>query len=134
MIKLLRQAYRATGGYYGTLSPKEQAAEAERDSRELVDTLLRGAPDRDAIRRTVQDAVQSSIVADRMRMIEALEQLFKTFMRAELAGQPDLLRELTVRSTFVLGRYRLTMSAAHLDSVVNGFDAPWSLADLPPQA
>jgi hypothetical protein len=134
IVGLLEQAYMVTGGHYATLTVDERHAQAERDSREFIDALLRGAPDRAAIRRTAQDAPGPELIMDIVRMVTVLENLFKRFVQNQLASEPALARELVLRGTFVMGRFRLSMSAAHLDSVVNGFDATWSLAELPRQA
>jgi hypothetical protein len=126
----VEQAYQATGGHYAALTPEERQAQAEIDCRDFIADLLRGVPDRAAIRRMAQAAPGPATISDIIHMAEAFEQLFKAFVQARLATQPQLARELAQRNTFVMGRFRLSLSAAHLDSVVNGFQAGWSLADV----
>lgn len=128
---LVAQAYQATGGHYATLTPEESQAQAEIDSRAFIGDWLRGVPDRAAIRHLAQSASSPLVISDTLHMTEVFEQLFKAFVQARLATQPQLARDLAQRNAFVMGRFRLSLSAAHLDSVVNGFQVGWSLADVP---
>jgi hypothetical protein len=127
---LVQQAYQLTGGHYAALTPAESQAQAEIDSRAFIGDLLRGVPDRAAIRQRAQSASTPGIISDTLHMAEIFEKLFNAFVQARLAAQTHLARDLAQRNTFVMGRFRLSLSAAHLDSVVNGFQVGWSLAEV----
>jgi hypothetical protein len=127
---LVARAYQLTGGHYATLTPEEVQAQAEIDSRGFISDWLRGVPDRVAVRQLAQSAAGPGVISDTLHMAEAFEKLFNTFVQTRLATRPDLARDLAQRNAFVLGRFRLSLSAAHLDSVVNGFQVGWSLDHL----
>ena len=127
---LVQQAYQLTGGHYAAFTPEQSQAQAEVDSRAFIGDWLRGVPDRAAVRQLAQSAASPLIISDTLQMAEAFEKLFKAFVQARLTTRPDLARDLAQRNAFVMGRFRLSLSAAHLDSVVNGFQVGWSLTDV----
>jgi len=129
--ELIRQAYHAAGGHYAALTPEQQAHQAAVDSTEFIADLLRGTPDREVIRQTVVAAAAPTIAGDIVNMAAALDRAFAGFVAAQLPGEPRLAQELILRGSYVIARFRLSVSPMQITALVQADDPPVSSARLP---
>jgi hypothetical protein len=118
--KLMRQAQQEAGGHYNKLSLAARQRQAEIDAEEFMQALLSGAPDRTAIQQTVDNATTPTIPTDIVNMATAFDQLFTAFVSEQLQGQPRLAHEIMLRSSYVIARFRLSVSASQIDNLVRG--------------
>ncbi len=120
--RLVQQAQQEAGGHYSTLDQAAQQHQGAIDTQEFIKDLLSGAPDRTTIQQTLEGAAWSTIATDIVNMATALDRLFATFVNEQLQAQPRLAQEIRVRSSYVIARFRLSVSASQIDSLVRSRD------------
>jgi hypothetical protein len=121
---LTQQAYALVGGHYALLSPLVQAAQATSDAREFAAALSSGSIDLAGIARVIGAGVDLAVVQDIVRMTTVQEQLFVAFVEQTLPDQPELAHDLIQRTHHVAARFRLALSRAGMDQVVQRPDPP----------
>jgi hypothetical protein len=122
--QLIEQAYSEAGGHYAALTPAERVRQAETDSAEFIADLVRGAPDRERIRRTVATASAAALAGDMVQMATALDRLFTAFVAERLQGEARLAQDLVRRSSSVIARFRLSVSSVQIAALLQGEEAP----------
>jgi hypothetical protein len=115
---LTQQAYALVGGHYAALPPRAQARQATSDAREFAAALGSGTVDLAGIDRVIGTAVDLAVIQDIVRMTTVQEQLFVAFVEQTLSDEPELARELVQRVHHVAARFRLALSRAGMDQVV----------------
>ena len=115
---LTRQAYTLVGGHYAALSPTDQAQQATSDAREFAAALTSGSVDQAGIDRVIGSEVALTVIQDIVRMTTVQEQLFVAFVEQVLPAEPDLARALIQHTHHVAARFRLALSRAGMDHVV----------------
>lgn len=121
---LMQRGYNQVGGHYIGLTDAQQQAQARLDSRQLITDLLRGGPDREAIRRTVATAADPSIPDDIVNLAAVMERLFTAFVREQLVGEPTVAQVLVERAELVFARFRLGMSSALIEQRASAASMP----------
>ena len=130
--QLIGQAYHEVGGHYAALTAEQRARQATVDSTEFIADLLRGTPDRDGIRQTVSAAAASTVAGDIVNMASALDRAFAAFVAAQLPRDPRLAQELILRGSYVIARFRLSVSSMQITALVQADDPPVAPAPRPP--
>jgi hypothetical protein len=115
---LTQQAYARVGGHYAALSAADQARQATSDAREFAAALSSGTVDLAGIDRVIGAGVDLAIIQDIVRMTTVQEQLFVAFVEQRLPQEPELARDLVQRVHHVAARFRLALSRAGMDHVV----------------
>lgn len=118
IIGLVEQAYAETGGHYALLPQAERHRQAERDGDEFITHLCRGRVDWEAIRQRVRTAADPTVPADLVRLSGALDRLFRAFVTAQLADQPELAGWMAARAADVTTCVRVNLTAAQIDSML----------------
>lgn len=126
LAALTQQAYARVGGHYALLAPLAQAAQATSDARELAAALSSGTVDLAGIDRVIGAGVDLAVIQDIVRMTTVQEQLFVAFVDQALPDQPELAHDLVQRTHHVAARFRLAISRAGMDHVVQHPDDPAS--------
>lgn len=122
--QLIEQAYGEAGGHYAALAPAERTRQAETDSAEFIAALVRGTPDREAIQQTVGAAPAATLAGDMVQMATALDRLFTAFVAERLQGEARLAQDLIRRSSYVIARFRLSVSSVQIAGLLRGDAAP----------
>src|SRR5690242_18802031 len=120
--QLIEQAYGEAGGHYAALAPAERTRQAETDSAEFIAALVRGTPDREAIQQTV-GAAPATLAGDMVQMATALDRLFTAFVAERLQGEARLAQDLIRRSSYVIARFRLSVSSVQIATLLQREDA-----------
>ena len=115
---LTHQAHTLVGGHYAALPPEAQARQATQDAQEFAAALGSGTVDLAGIDRVIGAGVDLAVIQDIVRMTIAQENLFVAFVEQTLPYQPDLARDLVQRTHHVATRFRLALSRAGMDQVV----------------
>ncbi len=120
--RLVQQAQQEAGGHYSMLSQAAWQQQIEIDTQEFIKDLLSGAPERTTLRQTQAGATRSTTATDIINMATAMDRLFAAYVNEQLQAQPSLAREIIARSSYVIARFRLSVSASQIDSLVRGKD------------
>jgi hypothetical protein len=121
---LIRQAYHAVGGHYAALTPEPQARQATVDSTEFIADLRRGTPDREVIRQPGSAAAAAPVAGDIVNMASALARAFAACVAVQLSRDPRLAQELILRGSYVIARFRLSVSSMQITALVQAGDPP----------
>jgi hypothetical protein len=129
---LIRQAYHAVGGHYAALTPEPQAHPATGDSTEFIADLRRGTPDREVIRQPGSAAAAAPVAGDIVNMAAALDRAFAAFVAVQLPRDPRLVRELILRGSYVIARFRRSVSSMQITALGQADEPAVAPAPRPP--
>jgi hypothetical protein len=131
IARLTEQAYLEVRGHYGDMTAEARQQQATTDAQELIAALIGGVVAPGAIQGTLAATPTFGILNDIIRLVEAQERLFTTFVHTYLAAQPEVARELLGRMSSLAARFRMHLSAAYAARLVQYPDHPGP-ADVTP--
>jgi hypothetical protein len=131
LVGVTEQAYVAVGGHYALLTPAERHRQAEIDSRELTEVLIRNSITLEEVEQTLHTIPSFAVLNDVIRMAEVQERLLAAFVKTRLPDQPELAHEIIARMRNLSVRFRRNLAVAHMHSLARTDDNP---AAATPQA
>jgi hypothetical protein len=124
LVGVTEQAYAEVGGHYARLTPTERHRQAEIDSGELTEVLIRNTITLEEVEQTLHAIPSFAVLNDVIRMAEVQERLLAVFVKTHLPDQPELAHEIVARMRNLTVRFRRNLAVAHMHSLAQTDDNP----------